>query len=300
MGWENCIWIVGMLMEVKICQIQRSLASHSRVDLASGASSFLASSHRYRPAPHPLSHIWKSGIWKGEQRGRTLTEMPSREFKSRILFPGQDSGGSLLRGRSCGKQPDPLPLSWPRSPRDKGFAAKNEKHRLGGSPGEWEQVGSHGADPNPPTVPGEQTAPPALRARLLPKGNKHKQPFLLPVGAGTVPPSHRAQGSRWRVVVQLERSRDSPLGSSCASVPIHAMPNPAFPNFTPHPPSWAPSLVPWAHRSQQGMPLKGQFGAPPLWVKPFRALPVLGEYLGEFPLLFLPEGVTPGAPALTG
>lgn len=68
MGWENCIWIVGMLIEVKICQIQRSLASHSRVDLASGASSFLASSCRYRPAPHPLSlHIPHLEIWNLER-----------------------------------------------------------------------------------------------------------------------------------------------------------------------------------------------------------------------------------------
>lgn len=138
------------------------------------------------------------------------------------------------------------------------------------------------------------------RARLLPKGNKQT--------AATVPGPRRSwdgatipQGSGHSVKGGCTDGKiwDSPLGSSCASVPVHATPDPAIPNSTPHPPSWDRPLCPGLAGHGKG-PLKGQFSDHPWWVKPFRALPTPGEYLGKFPLLFLLEGVTPGAPALAG
>lgn len=154
-----------MLTEVRICQIQRSSASHSRVDLASGASGFLASCCRCCPAPHPLSHPKSGNLESGKESraGGYSQRHPAENLRAESFSRGRTrEGAEPARGRSCGKQPEPLPPAWPRSPRGRGFAAENQQHRLGGSLGEREQAGSHGADPNPPTVPGEQTAPPAL------------------------------------------------------------------------------------------------------------------------------------------
>lgn len=122
--------------------------------------------------------------WKAEQqKWEILTETPSREFRSRVLFPGQGLGGRLLPElrEPAGSSPSLMAeeSQGQRVGTGGSTAAKKEQLRLGESPGgEQEQAGCHGADPNPPTVPREQTAPRGqrCRARLLPKGNKQTVP----------------------------------------------------------------------------------------------------------------------------
>lgn len=170
-------------------------------------------------------------------------------------------------------------------------AAKNKQHRLASREGAWwsgNRLGATVAGPAPPTVLGEQTAPPsAAWPGCLLNGAENKQmsrrgspvPSLswddatIPWGSqwqqagsgllhGTqrrAPRGRHLHGYRW---ADPQGGRDpSPLpalcsGSPCASVPSHTMRTPAFPNLTPHPLGWGLSLVPWARWSLGGTPLQ--------------------------------------------
>lgn len=106
----------------------------------------------HHPAAHPSSlHIPNpnlSALWKAEQRGGHSQRHPAENLRAESFSQGRIWE---LRG-AAGSSPS---LMGQRIRRGGSRAAKKEQQGLGGSPG----VQEHGADPNPPTVPGEPRGP---------------------------------------------------------------------------------------------------------------------------------------------
>lgn len=153
------------------------------------------------PCSSPLipPQIWKSGIWKGEQSGGILTKTPSREFESRILLPGQDPGGcGAGTGPELREAAGASPSRMAEEPEGQRIRSREPAAQAGGEPGGagtgWEPRGrSQSSDCAGRTNGTASAAGPGC----FPKGTNKQPPlFPVPVGAGTVPPSHRAQGTQ--------------------------------------------------------------------------------------------------------